>query len=92
MEINFNQTLNKFEQIKRQFHGPETTVFSAINPSFFGFLRDTQLPEERVEPMPGIAIEWSASHRLPVVTLDSSAINEDSQLFLQMYGDQLVEI
>jgi hypothetical protein len=42
--------------------------------------------------MPGIAIEWSASHRLPVVTLDSSAINEDSQLFLQMYGDQLVEI
>jgi len=92
MEINYNKTLHIFEQIKQQFNGPETTIFSAINPSFFGFLRITHSTEERVEPMPGVVIEWSASHRLPIITLDSVKVNEDSQLFLQIYGDQLVEI
>ena len=92
MEINKNRYLQTFEQIKRQFDAPNTVVFSAINPSFFGFLRMTNASEEIVEPVPGVTIEWSESHRLPIVTLDSTAINEDSQLFLQMYGDQLVEL
>ena len=88
--------VNSFEQAGRfELTGElslDTKFFRPINPFFFNFFKRTGETIEIAEPWPGISIEWTADSKLPLVTLESPRINADSQLFLQMYGDQMVEL
>jgi len=92
MEINNPRNRQEFDQnFERQFYGTQT-IFRAINPYFFNFLRPDGAIEEDIEPLHGVKISWSSKSRLPVIILENLEINEEAQLFYQMYESQIVGI
>lgn len=88
--------INSFEQAgKFELTGElelDKKYFKVINPFFFNFFRHTSEATEVVEPLEGITIEWNPESRQPLVSVENPRINSDSQLFIQMYGDQMVEL
>ena len=92
MGINEFESIGRFEQnFESQFHHTES-MFRAINPYFFNFLRPDGAVEEDIEPLMGVKISWSSESKLPFIILEDLALNEEAQLFYQMYGNQLVAI
>lgn len=87
----FESGLSFEQDFERQF-SPTQKIFKAINPFFFNFLRPDGAVEDDIEPLQGVKVSWSTESRFPIVTLEDLAINEEAQLFYQMYGNQLIEI
>ena len=92
MSINSFEQAGMFELTGELDIGPQSRIFTAINPYFFNFFKRTSDPEEQVEALPGITIEWTKERRQPLVKLDAFAINQEAQLFYQLYENQMVEI
>ena len=92
MPINSFERAGMFELTGELDIGPQSRIFKAINPYFFNFFKQTSDPEEQVEALPGITIEWSSERRQPLVKLEAFAINQEAQLFYQLYEDQMVEM
>lgn len=90
MEINSFEQAGKFELTGELTL--DAKYFKAINPFFFNFFKRTSDPAEVVEPLSGVTIEWQGEAKQPLVTIEGPRINSDGQLFLQMYGDQMVEL
>lgn len=90
MEINSFERSGMFELTGKLPESPR--VFKVINPFFFNFLKRTNEIDEIIEALPGVTVEWAADHRQPLVKLDNFPINEEAQLFYQLYNDQMVEL
>lgn len=85
MKINIIDRGQEFEQTVHK------RIYTLISPYFFDFLRQSFAEEEVVEPVPGLQVHWSTDHHLPRVIVEDLELNEAAQLFLQMYGNLLVE-
>lgn len=90
MEINSFEQAGKFELTGEL--DLDARYFKAINPFFFGFFKRTGDADEVAEPREGVRIEWTSGTRQPLVSIDNPRLNPEGQLFIQMYGDQMVEI
>lgn len=91
MPIKYLQNNRTFDYLANHNLTGTVSVFTVINPYFFDYLKKTSSPEETVELAGGIKIIWLEESRRPIVILDDFGINEQAQLFYQMYGNQLVE-
>lgn len=45
----------------------------------------------RVEPVPGVTVDWIDGQWQPVVEIEDIGINEEAQLFYQQYRNQLID-
>lgn len=45
----------------------------------------------RVEPVPGVVVDWIDGWEQPIVEIEDFGINEEAQLFYQQYRDQLID-
>lgn len=50
-----------------------------------------KLHKWRVEPVPGVNVDWIEGWQQPVIEIEDVGINEEAQLFYQQYRDQLVD-
>lgn len=87
VNINKRESVNNFEQ--NSFNTKDEYI--VINPFFFNFLKRSGAINDSVEVMAGVTIQWEEDRKQPIVTIEDFQYNEDAQLFLQMYGDQLLE-
>lgn len=71
----------------------ETPTF--IDKSAFDFYKEQDvhviLTKQRVEPVPGVTIDWINGWDQPIVEIEDIATNEEAQFFYQIYRDQLID-
>lgn len=63
-----------------------------VSAETFAFYEKTDAPrltKHRVEPVPGVTIDWIDGYDRPIVEIEDIATNPDAQLFFQQYGDVL---